>query len=83
MPPEQRGWLFGQTLPHPPQFELSLFGSMQYGCDAPPSVPASGKHSICVERHVFAHFPPAQTWSPSHALPQVPQFLLSVPVVAQ
>ena len=80
-PPEQSGVVFGQMFPHEPQFALSFFGSAQYG--APPSAPASGKHSTCVDKHVLPHLPLAQTCNGSHALPQLPQFALSVPVLAQ
>jgi hypothetical protein len=36
LPPEQRGLFVGQTLPHDPQFALSLSESMQYEPASPP-----------------------------------------------
>ncbi len=77
VPFEHSGVASVQKLPHEPQLALSFFVSAQYGG------PASGKQSVCDDRQLEAHMPPAQTCSVPHVMPHVPQFELSVCVVAQ
>ena len=78
LPPTHSGVLDGQTLPHVPQFALSLSRSAQKG--APPS---------CVQtvwpcEHCDAQPPSLQNWRlPEHAVPHAPQFALSVERFAQ
>jgi hypothetical protein len=60
-----------QTLPHVPQFRLSLVVSLQ--------VPLQ----VANEPQVVVHTPALQTWPAAHALPQVPQLAASTLVSLQ
>ncbi len=80
LPFEHSGFCNVHELPHPPQLALSFFVSAQY---APASAPPSAAHNVCDDVQLDAHLPPAHTSSVPHALPHVPQFALSVCVLAQ
>jgi len=69
--------LDGQTLPHVPQFVLSLNVSAQNG------VPPSRPHFVCVWRQLLVQTPAEQTSSALHTVPHAPQFALSVCVSVQ
>jgi hypothetical protein len=64
-------------LKHVPQFFVSLVVFAQYGA------PASGTQSSVPPPHVVPHALFEHTWPLGHVLPQAPQLLLSVVVVAQ
>jgi hypothetical protein len=76
LPPEQR-LPDGHTLPHEPQFALSLSESTQYA-------PASPLQSVCVPPHALVHVPATHESSGfEHGFPHAPQFALSVCKSAQ
>ena len=62
---------------HALQFWLSVWVLAQYG------EPASGTHSVVPPPQFVPHMLLEQTWPIGQTLPQVPQFSLSVSVVAQ
>jgi hypothetical protein len=78
LPPEQSGFVVGQTLPHVPQLMLSLRVSAQYG--APPS----GVQTDWIDVHCEPHPPFEQFWStPVQTMPHMPQLALSLVRSAQ
>jgi hypothetical protein len=66
-----------QTLPHDPQFALSVFVFAQYG------EPVSPPQNVWPLLQLFEHVPLTQTSCVVHVFPHVPQFALSVFVLAQ
>ncbi len=72
VPPWQIGLFEGQTLPHVPQFVLSVVVSAQNG------VPPSSPHAVCVGKQLLVQTPAEHTSSVGHVVPHAPQFALSV-----
>ncbi len=61
-----------QTLPHAPQFSLSVLVLTQL--EGPPSLP----HSVLPEGQAEVQTPPTHAWPPAQRVPHLPQFSLSV-----
>ena len=78
LPPVQIGFAPEHTVPHLPQFWLSLCVSAQYG------VPPSGVQTACCDVHCEAQPPSEHAVSgPEQTVPHAPQFALSVETFAQ
>jgi hypothetical protein len=79
--PAVHTWPASQTLPHMPQFALSVLVFAQYG--TPPSGVHSASPPPSSPPHSIAHLPAVHTSPTEHVLPHVPQLALSVCVLAQ